>query len=761
MKRGTAVPRVGALRRRIVGGAVLFVALALVGLVLLLRFTAAWHADLERETRALLAEQSLADRILRTVNRQLLEANRYLDQGRPELRQSFWRDGDQAYDLLRQYLFFDLSLAERLQVERVKELHQGFEVAAQSAFDGLAARDLGATDRRVEAMGRQVAALQAALDRFVGMRVEARAALGHRQAAVFNRLYGAVAPVAVAFAALLLILARFVHRRLLEPLDRISDAALRLSRGELQTRVSLAHRDELSRVAESFNEMAASLATTQADLRASETRFRGIFDGVPVGLYRVLPNGTLLDVNPALVATLGFPEAAALRAVPAGDLYADAGDRAHRQALLDTGDTVSGLEVRLRRHDGTLIWVRETVHAVRDEAGRLLCYQGAVEEVTRQRHLEEQLRQAQKMEAIGQLAGGVAHDFNNLLTAIGGYAELLLQDLDAADTRRADVQEIAKAAERATSLTRQLLAFSRKQVLKPRVLDLNAIIGETEKMLRRLIGEDIQLVTHLDDSLAKVKADPGQVQQILVNLVVNARDAMPEGGVIEIATRNLELASGSPRQASEPVQPGHYVMLAVSDSGEGMDQETLARVFEPFFTTKEQGRGTGLGLATVYGIVRQSDGYVWVYSEPGQGTTFKVYLPRAAGQESGEVEVTAGRQSIAATETVLLVEDEPMVRDLARRVLADRGYAILEAGDGEEALRVAAQHDGPIHIMLSDMVMPGMGGAELRERVLAVRPDLKVLFMSGYTADDFVRRGVMEEGFAYLDKPFTGEVLLR
>jgi len=384
--------------------------------------------------------------------------------------------------------------------------------------------------------------------------------------------------------------------------------------------------------------------------------------------------------------------------------------------------------------------------------------QRSLEELER---TQDQLVQAQKMEAIGRLAGGVAHDFNNLLTAIIGYSEFLLASFDHGDPRRKDVEEIKKAADRAAALTRQLLAFSRKQVLQLQVLDLNAIISNMEKMLRRLIGEDIELVTVLDPALGRVKADPGQIEQVLMNLAVNARDAMPQGGKLTIETMNAYLDEDYARRHVD-VQPGPHVMLAVSDTGVGMDAGTQAHLFEPFFTTKQVGQGTGLGLSTVYGIVKQSNGHIWVYSEPGHGTTFKIYLPMV----EEVVELAEERTPVAAisqtgVEAVLLVEDNDDVRDLARRVLLQHGYSVLEARDGEEALLICERHEGPVHLLVTDVVMPGgLSGRQLAERLAALYPGMKVLYMSGYTDNAIVHHGVLEPGMAFLQKPFSPDVLV-
>jgi two-component system cell cycle sensor histidine kinase/response regulator CckA len=373
---------------------------------------------------------------------------------------------------------------------------------------------------------------------------------------------------------------------------------------------------------------------------------------------------------------------------------------------------------------------------------------------------EQQLRQAQKMEAVGRLAGGIAHDFNNLLTAIFGYSDLLGQDLPPASPAHEDLKEIRNAATRAAGLTGQLLAFSRQQVLQPVVLNINDVMENIEKMLRRLLGEDIALETHLAPDLGNAKADPGQLEQVIMNLVVNARDAMPTGGKLTVETSNVVL-SADYAGAHRPVEPGEYVMVAISDSGIGMDETVKARLFEPFFTTKEVGTGTGLGLATVYGIVKQSGGYIWAYSEPGHGATFKFYLPRvrAPVAETKKAEPTGA--TLGGTETILLAEDDEPLRRLARELLVKLGYHVLEAADPPAALALARTYPGEIHIVVSDVVMPGQSGLQLARQVAADRPLVKVLFMSGYTDEAIVRHGLLDPGSNFLQKPFTPAVLAR
>jgi two-component system cell cycle sensor histidine kinase/response regulator CckA len=382
-------------------------------------------------------------------------------------------------------------------------------------------------------------------------------------------------------------------------------------------------------------------------------------------------------------------------------------------------------------------------------------------DLTERRNLEEQFRQSQKMDAVGRLAGGIAHDFNNLLTVIRLNTEIIMEGFDPTDPRSEDVKQIRSAAERASALTRQLLAFSRKQILQPRVLDMNSVVGNVEPMLRRLIGEDISIASN-SEARGYVVADPGQLEQILVNLVVNARDAMPQGGRITIETRNVDLDDHYTSEHA-PVVPGRYVMLAVGDTGIGMSRDTKEHAFDPFFTTKEAGKGTGLGLATVYGIVKQSGGYVWIYSEPGLGTTLKLYFPEvsAAAAFTTTEQRPASKESKRGSETILLVEDEDAVRGLASRILEKQGYRVIAAQHGREAMDIASREEGHIHLVLTDVVMPGMNGRGLVERLSGIRPRIKSLYMSGYTDDDIIRRGFIEPSKSFLQKPFTSDALLQ
>ena len=419
-------------------------------------------------------------------------------------------------------------------------------------------------------------------------------------------------------------------------------------------------------------------------------------------------------------------------------------------------------EHRIVLPDGTERIILEHADILRDEqTGHPVKMVGVAQDITERRALEQQLRQSQRMEAIGRLAGGVAHDFNNLLTVIIGNSELLLGQVGRGEPMWEDLKEISTASQRAATLTAQLLAFSRKQVLMPQVLDLNALVADSSAMLRRLIGEDVELVTRLGQDLNLVRVDPGQMVQVIMNLAINARDAMPTGGKLTLETANAELDEAYARR-HVAVVPGHYVMLAVSDTGVGMDATTQSRIFEPFFTTKEPGKGTGLGLSTVYGIVKQSGGNIWVYSELEQGTVFKIYLPSAhQATDYEEPSDSVPRQDLEGTETVLLVEDEDLVRNLVQSVLQRHGYAVLEAPNGAEAMTLLARHLGQVDLLLTDVVIPQMTGPELAEKVMASHPETRLLYMSGYTNNAIVHHGVLDAGLAFIQKPFTPEALLR
>jgi signal transduction histidine kinase/CheY-like chemotaxis protein len=394
-----------------------------------------------------------------------------------------------------------------------------------------------------------------------------------------------------------------------------------------------------------------------------------------------------------------------------------------------------------------------------DEAGRVLGVASLVQDVTERVALEDRLRQSQKMEAVGRLAGGIAHDFNNLLTVILGYSQILTDGVPAGSRLAESTTQIKSAAERAAGITRQLLAFSRKQVLSPRVINLNEVMLSLDSLLRRLIGEDIEVLTVPANDLGSVRADPGQIEQVIMNLALNARDAMPAGGKLTLETSNVDLDSSYARD-DVPVEPGRYVMLAVSDSGEGMSEETQSRIFEPFYTTKEVGKGTGLGLSMVYGIVKQSGGYIWVYSEPHRGTTFKIYLPRT--EQPAETTVVEKRPSNVqrGTETILLVEDDPQLRQLSSTVLAHCGYDMLVAASPEEGLAICQSNHKDIRLLVTDVVMPRMNGRQLAEKIVAVCPKVRVLYISGYTNNAIVHYGVLDPGLWFLPKPFSLSALV-
>ena len=418
-------------------------------------------------------------------------------------------------------------------------------------------------------------------------------------------------------------------------------------------------------------------------------------------------------------------------------------------------------EVTNRTKDGRMVNIEGTINPILDERGEIAGFLSIHRDVTMRKQLEVQYRHAQKMEAVGRLAGGIAHDFNNLLTVINGYSQMVLEQLRPDHPMHSQVDKIQKAGERAATMTRQLLAFSRQQVLAPQVLDLNKVVAGIDKMLGRLIGEDIELVMACSAGLWYVKADPGQIDQVIMNLAVNARDAMPHGGRLTIETANVTLGEGE--FGWRPViEPGPYAMLAISDTGCGMTAEVKGRIFEPFFTTKEYGKGTGLGLSTVYGIVKQSGGYIFADSEPGKGTTFRIYLPPIASAEENRVEKTEpSLRAAGGSETVLVVEDNEAVRSYVRSVLETQGYALMEADGSEAAVQLTEKHAGPIHLLLTDVVMPRMSGPELAARLRPQHPEAKVLYMSGYTDKAIVDHGVLDPGICFLQKPFVPETLLQ
>ncbi len=494
-------------------------------------------------------------------------------------------------------------------------------------------------------------------------------------------------------------------------------------------------------------------------LREANEKLQAVIDTAPVAIYTLDFEARVKSWNAAAERMFLFTEAEVLDHLLPNVLEEDQEQTLSIYQRVMAGEDLRGAETRRRRKDGKVIYVSMWTALLRDATGKANGFLAAVTDISERKQLEEQLRQSQRIEAVGRLAGGVAHDFNNLLTIITGYSDLLLTKMPEFEPLRRNVEEIKKASGRAASLTNQLLAFSRRQVLQPKIVDLNEIVADMNKMLRRLIPEDTELVVNLDAEIGRVKADPGQIEQVIVNLAVNAREAMPGGGKLIIETANRELDEVYCRQHMS-VKPGHYVMLSVSDTGLGMAPEVQEHIFEPFFTTKT-GKGTGLGLSTVYGIVKQSSGDIWVYSEPGFGTCFKIYLPRVQDAElTSEVPV---RQAAPARgrETILLVEDEETVRMLVREILQNNGYSVLEARNGAHGLELARRYNGKIHLLLTDVVMPQMSGRELAEKLAPLRPDTRILFMSGYTDDAVVANGTIAPGSDFIQKPFTPDALAR
>ena len=496
-------------------------------------------------------------------------------------------------------------------------------------------------------------------------------------------------------------------------------------------------------------------------LRRSEARYRSLVQSAVYGIYRSSLDGKFLDGNPALVSMLGYTSTEELLALdPKQDVFVEADEHTRLMQEFQRSAELDHFEVRWKRKEGGNITVRLSGRVVNTAEEPDQVVELIAEDITERRVLEDQFRQSQKMEAVGRLAGGVAHDFNNLLMVISGYTEVLLEQIERRHGLYPKIQAIQQAADRATTLTRQLLAFSRKQLLELKVVDVNAIVADMERLLTPLIGENIELTTRLAPNLGRTRADAGQIEQVIMNLVVNAKDAMPSGGKITIQTGNVSLDDDWRREYSY-IQPGPYVMLSVSDNGQGMDKETQSRIFEPFFTTKEKSKGTGLGLSTVYGIIKQSGGYIFVQSEPSRGTTFRIYLPQVEDQAVPVGHATSSPRAAGGSETVLLVEDEESVRQLVRETLEAKGYKVLEADQGEAALQAAQAHSGPIHLLVTDVVMPGMSGRDLALKLSESHPQTKVLYLSGYTEDAIVHQGVLDSDTAFLQKPFTLQMLSR
>jgi len=500
----------------------------------------------------------------------------------------------------------------------------------------------------------------------------------------------------------------------------------------------------------------------QEALVRSEVSFRSLVEGAPHGIYRATTTGQFLQVNPALQRMLGYESAQELfKADLATQVFRNIADYQRMNESLAKSDELKDIELEWKRSNGEPIVVRCSGHRVDVKEGGPGYFEVFAEDVTEKRTLERQLRMAQKMEAIGRLSGGIAHDFNNLLGVIIGYSGVLKKSLDKSQPNYEYATEIEKAGQRAASLTRQLLAFSRQQVLTPTVLSLNSLVSDMEKMLPRLLGEDINVSLSLGPALGNVKADQSQIEQVIMNLAVNARDAMPSGGKLQIKTANVELDHAYTRDHPGS-KAGSYVMLAIADSGTGMNPETIAHIFEPFFTTKGLGAGTGLGLATVYGVVKQSNGYIWVDSALGKGSTFQIYLPRNFDTELVSVAKPEfhSREKSQGSEMILLVEDAEPLRKLAQAFLESNGFRVLSAQSGEAALEAAARYSGHFDLLLTDVVMPGMNGRVLAERLSMRQPGLKVLFMSGYTDSFIAGHGVLQKGTFLLHKPFTEEIFI-
>jgi two-component system cell cycle sensor histidine kinase/response regulator CckA len=507
----------------------------------------------------------------------------------------------------------------------------------------------------------------------------------------------------------------------------------------------------------------AEVSSRTADLVDSERLYRSTFDAAPVGIVHVGLNGQWLRVNQRVCDLLGYPceelQNVAVQGFVQAEQVAGEGE-ALRQMAEGTLDRHVVDEKRYRRRDGSSVWARVNVSVHRSAEGRPQHFIWVIEDITERRTLEAQVRQATKMDAIGQLASGVAHDFNNLLTVILGFSELLAADAVLVNKHGKDLGEIVKAAQRASGLTKQLLAFSRQQLLHAVPLDVNGLITEMTGMLGRLIGEHIEVALTLAPDLSLALADRSQLEQVVMNLVVNAKDAMPSGGRVTIETTDVQLENSAFHE--EAIVPGPYVMLAITDTGSGMTKETQQRLFEPFFTTKATGKGTGLGLSTTYGIVKQSKGYIWVYSEPGRGTTFKVYLPRSNREAlSPAVNPVVTAPVKGVSETVLLVEDEAGVRRFSKRILDKAGYRVLEAANGDDAEKLFARHADKIDLVVTDVIMPGCGGPELLSRLQVQVPALRVLYMSGYTEQSAAQRAGIDRGLPFVQKPFTAAEFAR
>ena len=501
-------------------------------------------------------------------------------------------------------------------------------------------------------------------------------------------------------------------------------------------------------------EAVAQRRLVEDSLRQSQASLQSLLDNAPLGICRTSIDGDCYEtLNSTLREMLGgYSLEDALRLKGSKQVWADPKDRGRMVEILRRSSTIKAFETNFRRRDGSTIPVRISGSLLYDSAGTEQ-FEGYVEDMTQQNVLEQQMRQVQKLEAVGRLAGGMAHDFNNVLVVIKLSTELMLRQITPESPLSKPLLQVANAADRAAALTRQMLAFGRQQIMQTCIINLNSVVSETTQMLRRVIGEDIQLVTKLSSTVDNSRLDPDQVTQVILNLAVNARDAMPEGGTLHLETATVVLDDAYTK-SHPPVQPGSYVMLAVSDTGTGIDKSILPRIFDPFFTTKEVGKGTGLGLSIVYGIVKQSGGYIWVYSEPGHGTTFKLYFPTTtAALESPVLRSETTARPVG--QMVLVVEDEAIIRSNVRECLQQLGYQVLEAENGQSALKLCDENGSRIDLVLTDLVMPGMGGHELASELAQRHPEVKMLFMSGYTEDSAARRDILLKGNAFLQKPFS------
>ena len=570
---------------------------------------------------------------------------------------------------------------------------------------------------------------------------------------------------ATLFTFALLALSAFLlwrlSRNITRPLSDLREAAVAITLGDYSRRVDMQRSDELGQLSRAFGTMAGRVALAQQNLQRqletmeeSEARYRKIteasFDGIDI-----VVDDVVRDANRGFAEIFGYTvEEVIGRHV--SEFLAEESLAAMRERAEQKNEGMYEFVGKHRTGRKIILEAMTKAHNIGGRPGRI----SAFRDVTEKRALEAQFRQAQKMDAVGRLAGGVAHDFNNLLTVIMSCTDLLLGDSEPEGTQREDLEQIRDAAVAAASLTRQLLSFSRQEVIQPRLVEVNSVVSSAEGILKRLIGEDIELTTVLTDDNPIVKIDKSQLEQVIVNLCVNARDAMPKGGKITIETQNADVDE-SYATSHWSVAPGKYTVVSVADTGIGMDESTQARIFEPFYTTKEVGKGTGLGLAMVYATVKQSGGFIWVYSEPGSGTTFKLYLPLAQDGEMPAAETKALAAPSRGDEVIVLAEDSAAVRSTARQILERGGYTVLEAPNGKTALEIARKKSNTIHMLITDVVMPEMSGRQLTERFAAIRPKARILYMSGYTDDAVVRHGVVSAGIDYLQKPFSSDALLR